>query len=89
MGRIDTQIEVVFLSQYQALPREFHLEALYLIFHFLSKNPKKRLVMDPSVPNFDKPVFKLNADCKEFYMDMVEEDPHRMPDPLVRPIYVE
>ena len=28
LGRIDIQIEVAFLSQYQASPREVHLEAL-------------------------------------------------------------
>ena len=36
LGRIDIQIEVTLLLQYQALPQEVHLEALYLIFHFMS-----------------------------------------------------
>ena len=72
MGRIDIQIEVAFLSQYQASPREGHLEELYLIFHFLSKNSKKRLVMDASVPDVDISIFNLNADWKEFYGEVVE-----------------
>ena len=33
--RIYIQIEAVLLSQYQASPWEVHLEAIYLIFHFL------------------------------------------------------
>ena len=41
LGRIDIQVEVANMSQYQASPREGHLEALYLIFHYLSKNLKK------------------------------------------------
>ena len=40
LGSIDIHIEVVLLSQYQELPQGGHLEALYLIFHFLLKNPK-------------------------------------------------
>ena len=51
--RIYVQIEVVLLLQYQAPPQEGHLEALYLIFHFLSKNPNNILLMDPSVQDFD------------------------------------
>ena len=65
LGRIGIQVEVPSLSQYQALPQEVHPEALYLIFHFLSNNPKKILVMDTSMPNVDGSVFNLNVDCKE------------------------
>ena len=61
-GRIDIQIEVALLSQYQASPREGHLEALYLIFHYLSKNPKKRLVMDLHYPDVDKDTCNVAAD---------------------------
>ena len=71
-GRVDIQIEVALLSQYQALPQEFHIEALYLIFHSLSNNPKKILVMDPSMLNVDESVFNLNADWKGFYENVVE-----------------
>ena len=39
-GFIDIQLGVTLMSQYQISPREEHLEALYLIFHFLWKNPK-------------------------------------------------
>ena len=60
------------MSQYQMSPREVHLDALYLIFHFMWKNPNKRQVMDPSTPIIDKSVFHSNANWVEFYRDMAE-----------------
>ena len=72
LGRIGVQREAVLLSQYQSSPQEGHLEALYLIFHSLSKKPKKILVMEPSVPDVEESVFKLNTDWKDFYGDVVE-----------------
>ena len=88
LWRIDVQIKVALLLQYQSSPRESHIEALYLIFHFMSKKPKKRLAMYPSVPDVDEYVFNLNADWKEFYGGMVEKYSHQMPDPLGRPVYI-
>ena len=79
LGRFDIQIEVVLLSQYQASPQEVHLEVMYLIFHFLSNNPRKILVMETSMPNVDGSVFNPNVDCKEFYGDVAEKYPHQMP----------
>ena len=43
--------------------------------------------MDPSVPNFDESIFNLNAYWKELYGVAVEEEPHRMPEPLGRRVY--
>ena len=43
---------------------------------FLSKNLKKRLVMDPSFPNVDESIFNINNDWKDFYKDVIEEDSH-------------
>ena len=82
LGRIDIQVKVAIMSQYQALPREGHLEALYLIFHYRSKNPKKRLVMDPNEPPVDERMFNIQANWMDFYGDVVEEDPPGMPEPL-------
>ena len=76
------------MSQYSASPREGHLEALYLIFHFLSKNPMKRLVFDSKVPWCDESAFKLDADWTEFYGDVTEEDPPDMPEPLGNPVHI-
>lgn len=86
LGRIDIMVEVAIMSQYQMNPRQGHLEALYLIFHYLWKNPKKRLVMDPVVPEVDESMFNCNADWTEFYGDVAEEDPPRMPEPLGEPV---
>ncbi|KAL7477924.1 hypothetical protein ACHAW6_003713 [Cyclotella cf. meneghiniana] len=66
------------MSQYQANPREGHLEALYLIFHFLLMNPLRRLVSNA----------RLDADWTEFYRDVEEEDPPDMPDPLGKPVHL-
>ena len=86
LGRIDIEIEVALMSQYQASSRYGHLEALYLIFHFLWKNPKKRLVMDPLEPGVDEDSFQSCANWKEFYGNVTEEDPPRMPEPLGCPV---
>ena len=88
LGRVDILTEVAYLSQYQANPREGHLEALYLIFHYIWKNPMKRLVFDASVPECHEESFQLNADWTEFYGDVSEEDPPDMPVPLGKPVHI-
>ncbi len=59
---------------------------MYLIFHYLSKNIKKRLVMDPHYPQIEKKAFNITADWVEFYRDVKEEDPPNMPEPLGAPV---
>lgn len=88
LGRFDILTEVSMLSQYQASPRTGHLEALYLIFHFLSKNPFKRVVFDPNKPQVDDRYFNRDADWTEFYGQVIEEDPPHMPEPLGRSVKV-
>ena len=73
------------MSQYQSSPRYGHLEALYTIFHYLMRFPKKRLVMDPIGVPCDETYFNNIAtldDWREFYGEIQEEDPPRMPEPL-------
>ena len=62
IGLIEIQVEVALVSQYQMIPREGYLAVIYLIFHFLWKNPKKRQVMDPSTPMINVSVFYSNSD---------------------------
>ena len=81
LGRFDILTEVSLLSQYQASPRVGHLEALYLIANFLCRNPMRRIVFDPRTPTLDESVF-IPGDWKDFYGDIVEEDPPDMPVPL-------
>jgi hypothetical protein len=81
LGRIDILTEVSMLSQYQASPREGHLEALYWIVNYLSRFPMQRLVLNHTCPNIDESVFQ-NGDWSDFYGNIVEDDPPNMPVPL-------
>ena len=53
LGRTDILHEVSILSQYQAAPREGHLEELLHIFGYLRRRPKMSIYLDPSLPNVD------------------------------------
>ena len=44
--------------------------------------------MDSIVSDVDESVFNLNADWKDFYREVVEEDHHGMPEPLRKPVYI-
>ena len=91
LSRIDIQFEVAIMSQYSANPRSGHLEALYLIFWYLPKQPLKRLVMDPTAVRMSEDAFYNKADSddwKEFYGNVEEEDPPHMPEPLGYPVKV-
>jgi hypothetical protein len=50
LGRVDILHEVSILSQYQASPREGHMEQIMHIFSFLKEKPKLSIYMDPSLP---------------------------------------
>jgi hypothetical protein len=81
LGRIDIYYEVSVLSQYLALPRVGHLEAVYHVFAYLHKHDKSSIVIDPSEPEFDPTLF-IDQDWSEFYGDVEEEMPPKMPEPL-------
>jgi hypothetical protein len=87
IGRVDILLEVALLSQYQANPREGHLEQLLHIFAFLKKHPKVTLYMSPEPPRIDYGDFQTNkSDFSEIYRDAQELLPHRMPEPRGRTI---
>ena len=88
LGRLDIHFEVAMMSQYQASPREGHLEALYLIVHYLKKQPFKRMIFDPRTVKVDETAFNDRADWTEFYGNVVEEDPPGMPTPLGNPVTI-
>jgi hypothetical protein len=88
LGRIDILIDVALMSQYNASPREGHLEALYHIIHYLERHPDRKLVMDAARVRVDESVFQQDADWTEFYGDVVEEDPADMPEPLGRSVRI-
>ena len=51
LGRVDVLHEVLLLSQYQASPRQGHLEQALHIFAYLDKKPKLTLYMSPNSPS--------------------------------------
>jgi hypothetical protein len=87
LGRVDIYHEVSVLSQYLALPRAGHLEAVYHIFAYLNKHDKSSIVFDPVDPYFNLDDFR-EVDWSEFYGDVVEELPPKMPKPLGNPVNI-
>lgn len=82
IGRVDILHEVALLSQYQAVPREGHMEQVLHIFGYLKKKQKLTLYFDPRLPNVDYKNFKTNQEeFRDHYRDAVEEIPHKMPKP--------
>ena len=87
IGRVDILLETSLLSQYQAAPREGHMEEILHIFAYLKKKPKITLYFDPTIPNLDYSIFKTAPDdFKEYYRDAKEELPHNMPKPRGRSV---
>jgi hypothetical protein len=82
LGRIDIHYEVSLLSQYQANPRVGHLEALYHVFAYMKSHLDIGCVaFDPKTPMVDESAFNNGADWKEFYGEVQEELPPKMPKP--------
>ena len=80
LGRVDVLHEISILSQYQASPREGHLEQLIHIFAYLEKKPRLSLYMDPDLPVFPADAFSTTSnEFKEYYCDADELMPHKMP----------
>jgi hypothetical protein len=63
------------------MPREGHLETAYHIFSYLKKRPKLTMAFDPDATGLDHPAQDLTP-CKDFYGEVVEDLPPRMPEPL-------
>ena len=87
IGRVDILHEISILSQYQASPREGHIEQLINIWSFLRQDPKLTLYFDPTLPVMDHSVFTSNADdFQELYRGATEQLPHNMPVPRGRSV---
>jgi hypothetical protein len=85
IGRVDILFEVAILSQYQANPREGHMEQLLHVVAFLKRHPKLTLYLSPQLPNVDFGDFQTNrTDFAEMYRDAKEEMPHKIPSPRGR-----
>ena len=90
IGRIDVYLETAVLSQYLVNPIVGHLEAVYHIFAYLKSHPKMKLVFDLTRVELDESSFAVVGidGWKDFYGNVVEELPPRMPTPRGRPVDV-
>lgn len=80
LGRVDFYHEVAVISQFNALPREGHLEAVYNMFDYLNDKPKAKMVFDWNLPDYQVPSDE-GTDWTPFYGDVKEELPQDMPTP--------
>ena len=85
IGRVDIATEVSLLSSHLALPREGHLNAALHIMSYLKCHHNSRIVFDPSYPDIDYDSFPA-CDWKEFYGDVEEAIPDKVPQPLGREV---
>lgn len=89
LGRIDICCEVAYMSQYSAMPRTGHLEALYSIFAYLKKHEMGRVVFDPKRIDTNEEQFAPpDTSWKDFYGDVEEEMPPKMPRALGKSVRV-
>jgi hypothetical protein len=79
LGRVDVLHETAVLSQFQALPREGHLEAAYHLFGYLKAKDKVKMGFDYRQPDIDETAFKHDCDWEPFYGEVEEELPTKMP----------
>ena len=69
LGRVDICAEVSMLAAFSAAPRQGHLATILHLYGYLKKNPRSKLVLDPSFMDHechDEP------DWKDFYGDVKE-----------------
>jgi hypothetical protein len=81
LGRIDIITEVSMLSTYIFLPREVHLEAVFLVFSYLRLHHNANVLFDPTHPSVDMGTFITN-DWKSMYGHVKEIIPSD--DPVYR-----
>ena len=78
-----------FILGSQASPRLGHLEVLYNVFAYLKKHlDMERLAYDSKAPNVDRLDFVQGDDWKDFYGDVEEELPPRIPEPRGSPVII-
>jgi len=75
------------MAPYSALPRVGHIEALYNIFTYLMMHDESALAFDATKPDIDESAFQ-EVDWKDFYGEVEEELPPKMPEPLGRPVTI-
>jgi len=83
LGRLDICTEVSMLAAYSACPRQGHLAAVIHLYAYLKKNPKSKLVFDPSPMDHEA---HPNHDWSDFYGPQKELKPQDMPQPRGNPL---
>ena len=78
LGRIDICTEVSMLAAYSASPRQGHLAAVIHLYGYLKKNPRSKMVFDPSPMQHDAHAV---YDWTDFYQQDKELIPPDMPKP--------
>jgi hypothetical protein len=73
------------MSSFNALPREGHLEALYHMLAYLAKADRHSIVSHASSPDL-KPSLMVTTDWTDFYGDVSEAIPPKMPKPRGNPV---
>ena len=82
LGRVDILHEVALLSQFQASPREGHMEEMLHIFAFLKQKPKMQLTFSHEPATLPEVDFKTdNEDLKDHCHNAQEELLPDMPEP--------
>ena len=80
IGRVDVLLEVSLISSQLALPREGHLQAVYIVFEYLKHVPKRKLYFDPRKPMISENRFQ-KFDWGDFYPNACEPIPLDIPIP--------
>jgi len=89
LGRVDILHEVSILSQYQACPRDGHMQQLLRIFSFLGRYPKMSIYMDYRRPDLSSTQQRsTQEEFRRYYRDAEEELPRRMPVPKGEPVVI-
>jgi len=78
---------VAMMAPYSASPRVGHIEALYNIFSYLMMHDESALAFDATKPDIDESAFQ-EVDWKDFYGEVEEELPSKIPEPLGRPVTI-
>ena len=75
------------MAPYSASPRVGHIEALYNIFSYLMMHDESALAFDATKPDIDESALQ-QVDWKDFYGEVEEKLPPKMPEPLGRPVTI-
>ena len=78
LGRVDICTEVSMLAAFSAAPRQGHLAAVLHLYGYLKKNPKSKLVFDPTPMDHD---CHEEPDWRDFYGEPKELIPPDAPEP--------